>query len=54
MRTWIVAVVAALALATAGCAQSMGDGKMGGDGKMMDKKDGTMMEKKDGGMMEKK
>ena len=48
MRTWIVAVVAALALATAGCAQSMGDGTM------MDKKDGTMMEKKDGGMMEKK
>lgn len=46
MRTWIVAVAAALALAAAGCAQSMSDGKMSGDGKMMDKKDGTMMEKK--------
>lgn len=53
MRTWIVAA-AALALAAAGCAQSMGDGTMSRDGKTMDKKDGMMMEKKDGGMMEKK
>ena len=54
MRAWIVAVAAVVALAAAGCAQSMRDGTMSRDGKTMDKKDGMMMEKKDGGMMEKK